>query len=309
MARRLRVQYEGALYHVLNRGNYRRGVFETAGAAQAFVTTLEEASAQYDWRVYAYVVMRNHYHLAIQTPKANLVDGMHWLQGTLATRFNRFRNERGHLFQGRYQAILLEDFSVIARVANYIHLNPVRAKVIGFDHVTSFRWSSLGRFVEGNRFAHLVAHDWLTALGFSDHARGWDDYLEQLADLSGSPAEQKREGFATLSRGWAIGTPSWRKALAQEYSHQALSPGLEAEQLREMKEARWSVRFNELMRQANRTAEDVRRDRKSAAWKVALATTLRREEGASIGWLTQALRMGKASAVRNYLCRNHPSKK
>jgi len=103
--------------------------------------------------VYAYVVMRNHYHLAIETPKANLVDGMHWLQGTLATRFNRFRNERGHLFQGRYQAILLEDF----------------------------------------------------------------------------PGHES--GFAVLSRGWAIGTLGWRKALAQDYSHQALSPGLEAEQL------------------------------------------------------------------------------
>src|ERR1043166_624960 len=102
MARRLRIQYEGALYHVINRGNYQRDVFETAGAAQAFVTTLEEASAQNDWRVPAYVVMRNHYHLAIETPKANLVDGMQWLQGTLAVRFNRYRNEKGHLFQGRY---------------------------------------------------------------------------------------------------------------------------------------------------------------------------------------------------------------
>ena len=96
MARKLRIEYEGALYHVLNRGNYRRDVFETAGAAQAFVAVMEDASARYGWNVHAYALMRNHYHLAIETPTANLVDGMHWLQSTIATRFNRFRNERGH---------------------------------------------------------------------------------------------------------------------------------------------------------------------------------------------------------------------
>jgi REP element-mobilizing transposase RayT len=88
MARKLRIEYPGALYHVINRGNYRRDVFESAGAAEAFVAALREAVAQYGWRVHAYVVMRNHYHLAVETPQPNLVEGMHWLQSTLATRFN-----------------------------------------------------------------------------------------------------------------------------------------------------------------------------------------------------------------------------
>src|ERR1700674_1216405 len=114
MPRKLRIEYENALYHVLNRGNYRRDVFETEGAAEAFLSVLEEGSAIFGWRVHAYVVMRNHYHLAIETPKANLVDGMHWVQGTIAARFNRFRKVRGHLFQGRYQAILLENSATLA---------------------------------------------------------------------------------------------------------------------------------------------------------------------------------------------------
>ncbi len=101
MARRLRIQYDGALYHVLNRGNYRRDVFETVGAVQAFVSVLVEAVSRYGWWLHAYVVMQNHFHLAVETPRANLVEGMHWLQGTLATRFNRYRDERGHLFQGQ----------------------------------------------------------------------------------------------------------------------------------------------------------------------------------------------------------------
>ena len=87
------MQYEGALYHVVNRGNYRRDVFESPDAAQAFVSVLEEATLAYGWKCHAYVVMRNHYHILLETPQPNLGEGMHWLQGTLAARFNRFRSE------------------------------------------------------------------------------------------------------------------------------------------------------------------------------------------------------------------------
>ena len=153
MARKLRIQYEGALYHVINRGNYRRDLFETTGAAEAFIQVLESTVMQYEWKLHAYVLMKNHFHLAIETPMPNLVEGMHWLQSTLATRFNRFRKERGHLMQGRYQSVLVEDFSTLGRVVDYIHLNPVRARVIEPEQVGAYRWSSLVRFMRG---AHLA---------------------------------------------------------------------------------------------------------------------------------------------------------
>src|SRR4051812_47665112 len=124
MARKLRLQYEGALYHVINRGNYRRDIFQTAGAAKAFEATLFEAGDRYGWRLHAHALMRNHFHLALETPESNLVEGMHWLQSTYATRFNRYRSDRGHLFQGRYQSPVIEDAAVLVRVVNYIHLNP-----------------------------------------------------------------------------------------------------------------------------------------------------------------------------------------
>ncbi len=101
MARRPRIQFAGALYHIINRGNYRRDIFETEGAAQAFEKCLFEACEKSGWRLHAYVIMRNHFHLAVETPQGNLVKGMHWLQGTFATRFNRFRSEQGYLFQRR----------------------------------------------------------------------------------------------------------------------------------------------------------------------------------------------------------------
>ena len=102
MARKLRIEYEGALYHVINRGNYRADIFASDGAREAFAECLWEACEKTGWRVHAYVIMRNHYHVALETPNGDLVAGMKWLQATFANRFNRFRKELGHVFQGRY---------------------------------------------------------------------------------------------------------------------------------------------------------------------------------------------------------------
>ena len=85
------------------------------------------------WRVHAYVVMRNHYHLALETPRGNLVEGMQWLQATFANRFNRLRQENGHVFQGRYQALLVEDLAGLGAVGHYIHLNAVRARLLPIE--------------------------------------------------------------------------------------------------------------------------------------------------------------------------------
>jgi putative transposase len=92
---------------------------------RAFERAVDETCRRFAWRLHAYVIMRNHFHFALETPQPNLSEGMHWLQSTFAIRFNRFRNERGHLFQGRYDAILLEDDTILTRVVHDIHLNPV----------------------------------------------------------------------------------------------------------------------------------------------------------------------------------------
>jgi REP element-mobilizing transposase RayT len=130
MARKLRVEFAGACYHVLNRGNYRKDLFGSKGAAESFQQCLAEAATRFGWRVHAYVIMRNHYHLAVETPEPNLSEGMKWLQGTWVMRFNRFRGEVGRPFQGRYKALHVEPGHALAQVAHYIHLNPVRAKLV-----------------------------------------------------------------------------------------------------------------------------------------------------------------------------------
>lgn len=99
MARRLRLQYPRARYHVINRGNLQHDIFLTNGAKRSFLTTLGEAAAQFCWRAGAFVIMRNHYHLALETPEPNLVAGMHWLQSIFAIRLTRFHRQHGRFFR------------------------------------------------------------------------------------------------------------------------------------------------------------------------------------------------------------------
>ncbi|MCC5024854.1 MAG: transposase [Candidatus Synoicihabitans palmerolidicus] len=139
MARPLRREYPDTIYHVINRGNYRSDVFGSVGAAEAFLKALEEATERCGWRLGAYVVMRNHFHLALQIPEPNLSADMQWLQVTFASRFNRLRNQQRLLFQGRYRLFCVENTEQWARVADYIHLNPMRAGIVSVSHLGSFR--------------------------------------------------------------------------------------------------------------------------------------------------------------------------
>ncbi len=276
----------------------------SAGEAGAFVTAVEEVAETYGWQIHAYAVMRNHYHIALRTPQPNLTEGMHWLQTTFATRFNRLHGERGHLFQGRYQSLLVEDDAALARLVDYIHLNPVRAKIVELDQIASFRWSSLGRFVRGARFPQMDGSPWLKTMGLRDDAEGWSAYLERLRQLALDPEEQDRLGFGAMSRGWAIGTDAWRKAVASDHAHLALNPGLGATEARALREAVWTARLEALLADAKQSRETAAREAKSAAWKVSLASRLRKETGASIVWMSQELSMGSPDAVRVYLSKH-----
>jgi REP element-mobilizing transposase RayT len=307
MARKLRIQYENAIYHVINRGNYRWDVFESVGAAQAFETTLMEACEECGWRLHAFVVMSNHYHLAVETPRANLVEGMHWLQSTFSTRFNRFRQERGHLFQGRYQALLVEDMAALVKVIDYIHLNPARAKIVAAEGLVDYRWSSLPRFLRGPRARVLCCQDWLVQHGFDDTLAGLKSYTDYLIGLAGDETEQKRLGLEQLSKGWAIGTAGWCRAIAKDHAARALEPGIEASELRSLKEALWSQVLDEALTNQKQTRESAATARANTPWKISTAIKLR-NVGAPFAWITEQLHMGSVSTARVYLNRAKSSK-
>ena len=109
MARKPRIEYEGALYHVMSRGDHGEPIFKDDADREAFLRTVGEVKERTGWLVHAYVLMRNHFHALVETPEANLVAGMRWFLGTYTQRYNGRHRVRGHLFQGRYKAVIMDE--------------------------------------------------------------------------------------------------------------------------------------------------------------------------------------------------------
>ena len=303
MARKLRMEYPGALYHVYSRGNYRDYVFREAGARKAFLTCLEQACTRSGWRLHAYVLMGNHYHLALETPRGNLVEGMQWLQATFANRFNRYRSESGHVFQGRYHAKLLEDEAALAAVAHYIHLNPVEAGLVDVERLEAHLDCSFAALMDPKlRMGCLDVSVFLTHAGpFADTKRGRQRYRDYLVFVASDEDEKKRLEFEHACQGWAMGSEAWKRALVQEHQDKLSGEAGSEADSREARDLMWRALLEKGLKQLKRGAEDVKRDRKSAAWKVALAAQLRSLGHVKNGWLAKHLNMGAPAGVSRYL--------
>jgi REP element-mobilizing transposase RayT len=140
MARPLRIIFPGAFYHITSRGNERKTVFKSKRDREKFLEYLESATQRYDARIHAYCLMDNHYHLLLETPSGNLPQIMRHINGAYTTYFNVKRGRSGHLFQGRYKAILVDIDEYAKELSRYIHLNPVRAKMV--EAPEDYDWSS-----------------------------------------------------------------------------------------------------------------------------------------------------------------------
>jgi putative transposase len=302
MPRPLRLHFAHAIYHVINRGNYRTPIFASAAAAQAFERCLFEAMNLHRWRLHAFALMRNHYHLAAETPEANLTEGVHWLQSTFATRFNRYRKERGHLFQGRYYFGLVQPGAPLFRVVSYIHLNPVRAKLTDLAGLATDRRTSLRCFLRGPRPEGLTCAECLRELNQGDDAEGWQAYLRWLAELAADPARQKAEGFDAMEGVWAIGEPTWCRDIAASVKQLGVLEAPCGPERDAIRAARWAQALELALLRLGRTREDLRIARKGADWKVALAAELRATCDANYRWLARELHMGRPSSVRAHLC-------
>ncbi len=140
MARPLRIEYDGAVYHVTSRGNDRKAIYKNDEDRAAFLDILTETNRRYNWLCHAYCLMNNHYHLIIETPDGNLSKGMRQLNGVYTQAYNRRHGRVGHIFQGRYKAILVEKESHLLEACRYVVLNPLRAKAA--THPEQWQWSS-----------------------------------------------------------------------------------------------------------------------------------------------------------------------
>jgi len=151
MARPLRIEFDGALYHITSRGNDRRAIFKDDGDRELFLRTLALVTERFHWICHAYCLLNNHYHLVIETPDGNLSKGMRQLNGVYTQAFNKRHRRVGHIFQGRFKGILVQKDSHFLEVCRYVVLNPVRAKTVGQPH--QWKWSSY-RATIGNAQVH-----------------------------------------------------------------------------------------------------------------------------------------------------------
>jgi REP element-mobilizing transposase RayT len=151
MPRKLRVEYEGAIYHLMNRGDRREVIFLVDADRELFLETLGEACRRTGWQVHALCLMSNHFHLVVETPRANLIAGMQWFLGTYTTRFKRRHKLCGHLFSGRYKSLLVDGSTsgYLKTVCDYVHLNPVRAKLLKPEQpLNEYPWSSWPEYLK-----------------------------------------------------------------------------------------------------------------------------------------------------------------
>jgi putative transposase len=299
MPRKLRHEEEGAVYHVLNRGNYRADIFGTDGAKAAFLQCLDEACAKTGWVVHAWCLMSNHYHLALETPAANLVEGMQWLQGTFATRFNRLRNERGHLFQGRYKSLLVDPDEGLGPLCHYIQLNPVRAKLCDAEALGEWPWTSL-RWLQQPRQRpswHAVEEFLAHAGKLADTPAGRRNYLQYLTWLASDQPARKAMQFDRMSKGWIVGSTGFKAAVAREHRRSAAALARGDHDAEEAREAVRQEALDALLKPARRTRKDLDASAKFVDWKVSLAVALKAKTTVTNRWLSEHLHMGSMHEV------------
>ena len=318
MARSVRIEYEGAYYHVMARGNRRKAIFRDDDDRKFFLACLSECCEKTGWKVHAWVLMGNHYHLFIETPEANLVAGMKWLQNTVTRRHNVRHRKWGRLFGDRYKSVLVEGEAAnyYMTLWDYVHLNPARAGLVNVKEggsILDYPWSSVAggyALMPQQRAKWLAAEEGLRVMGYADTARGrreMVEYLDGRALEEGrkSGFVEKAEGVdrrkSDLRRGWYWGS--------QEFAEKALEGA--AKVLKKGK-SRAYARSRERQAHGEKEAEKLLRDGLAAAGlktaeldklaanerrKVAVARVIWRQTTVSQGWIAEKLGMKNAANV------------
>jgi REP element-mobilizing transposase RayT len=304
MARQPRVEYPGAYYHVMSRGDRRKRIFQDDEDRQGFLKILEETCARCGWEVVSWVLMGNHFHLQIHTPEPNLVTGMKWMLGTYTIRFNRRHHLTGHLFQGRYKAIPIEVGDYLLGVSDYIHMNPVRSRLVdweqGGDVLKSYRWSSYLE-IAGYRKPGLCAKHKARLLrwcGLDKEAHR--AYRRRMGQLALQERKDRGKGWKELRQGWYLGEKAFANKLLESAGkrikgkHRA-SYEEKAVERHDVREAERLV-VKALRKLKVKEAELVKLP-KSAVEKQAVAWLARTRTTVDRVWLARRLRMGHPNSV------------
>jgi putative transposase len=299
MARKLRVQYPGAIYHVMNRGDRRQPIFKDDHDRRLFLQTLAECCRKTGWQIHAYCLMATHFHFVVESPQANLVAGMKWLLGTYTSRFNRRHKEFGHLFSGRYKALIVDGSGngYLKTVCDYVHLNPARAGLLKANQsLADYPWSSHPAYLQGprRRPQWLRVDRLLGEWGIpKDSPAGRKVFGEQMERRR---SESLAEEFKRVERGWYLGDETFRQELLDQVKAGA-SPSHYGEVLQEAVGARAERLLTAGLKRMGWGERELAARRKGDPAKVKLACELRNRTTMPLQWIADRLQMGS----RGYL--------
>lgn len=285
----------------MSRGDRREDIFRDDVDRESFLQTLADACAKTGWQVHAFCLMPNHFHLVVETPQPNLVAGMKWFLGTYTARFNRRHRLSGHVFAGRYKSLLVGgEGGYLRTVCDYVHLNPVRAKLIEPEApLRTYRWSSFP--------LHLAAPEarpnWLRG----DRLFG-ELGIQSLDEVGRVEFEQRTEArraesneeFDRVRRGWYFGGEEFRSELLTKVEVEARGHHFGAE-IHEASEAKATRILDEELRRALWSEAELKLRQKGDPQKLQIARRLRTETTMTLQWIANRLHMGTKTHLSHLL--------
>jgi REP element-mobilizing transposase RayT len=293
------VEYAGAIYHVMNRGDRREPIFKDDKDRERFLVTLSEACAKTGWQVHALCLMPNHFHLVVETPQPNLASGMKWFLGTYTSRFNRRHKVFGHLFSGRYKALIVDGSGngYLKTVCDYVHLNPARAKLLTPEQpLQEYRWSSWPEYLKSpsKRSAWLRVDRLLGEYRIPQGSAAGRWHLAEALEQRRN-AEDGGE-FKAIRRGWFLGGDALKQELLAQASEKT-GRWHYGDLVRESAEAQAERIVEEELNKRKWNESTLAARRKGDPAKVGMAQRLQRETTVTLAWIAQRLQMG----TRTYL--------
>lgn len=305
MPRKIRVEYPGAIYNIMSRGDRREDIFLDDVDRQDFIKTLAETCQKTSFQVHAFCLMSNHYHLVVETPNANLVAGMAWLQSTYTIRLNHRHKLFGHVFSGRYKSILIDGSGTgyLKTACDYVHLNPVRAGLLKpEDRLMAYPWSSFGWYLAAREHRPR----WLRVdrlLG--EHGIQQDTALSRQEferRMEARRAEESGEEVEELRRGWCLGSAEFRARMLERMEGK-LGEHHSGETRLETAQAKAERIVAEELTRLGWEGEQLSLRRKNDPQKLEIAARLRRETALTLKQIAARIGLGSSRSANATLHR------
>ena len=309
MPRQLRIEYPGAIYHVMNRGDRSEPIFGDDADRKRFLETLDEVCSKTDWQVHAYCLMANHFHLVVETPNPNLVAGMKWFLGTYTGRFNRRHQLFGHLFSGRYKSLIIDERGggYLKTACDYVHLNPVRAGLVASEApLSAYEWSSYPLYLRPTRRPDWLRVDRLLGEhGIQKGSAKGRIHFQERMEARRKEGEAVSE-WAAFRRGWHLGAEDFAQRLSERLGRR----GHQHELARERKETDEQLAermVGEWLASTGWGEAELKMRPKGDKQKAALARLLRRHTPMSRQWIAKRLHIGSVAYVTKLTARKKQS--